>query len=281
MNIDKQNISIENNTAYPINCDIRWKADSNQAPLLIIAHGFKAFKDWGFFPYISTVFADLGFITICFNFSMNGVSNNNDTYDRPDLFENNTVSIQINDLKKILSSLNNQNFLLDKVKQKWNGQIFLLGHSLGAAISILIATENSNIRKIALWGPISKVDRYSPRQKEKWKKDYKMTFKDNRTGIELSIGLGFLEDIESNIEKYNLPNTVNTLQIPMLIVHGKEDMTVKPAESAKLAEMYKGDNLFYHIIENTGHTFGVEHPMNMTTPALEKAIEITNYFLLK
>jgi pimeloyl-ACP methyl ester carboxylesterase len=281
MNIDQLNISIESDSGQPINCDLRWNTKSKESPLLIIAHGFKAFKDWGFFPYISTVFADLGYITICFNFSMNGVSNDNDWYDQTELFEMNTISIQMDDLRKVIKYLDDENFIPHTIKQIWNGKIYLLGHSLGAAISILIAAENSDINKIALWAPISKLDRYSPRQKDIWRKKGKMKFKDGRTGIELSMGLDFLEDIENNIEKYNLPSAVNNLQIPMLIAHGKEDITVRPAESAELAEMYEGESLFYNIVENTGHTFGVGHPMNKTTPALEKMIDITNYFLLK
>ncbi len=281
MSIDQINISIESDSGHPINCNLRWKAGKDRSALLIISHGFKAFKDWGFFPYISTVFADLGYITLCYNFSMNGVSNDNDTYDQPEMFEKNTISTQIDDLKKILSSLSGKDFLPDNVRQKWNGDIYLLGHSLGAAISILIAAENSNINKVALWAPISKIDRYSPHQKEIWRKNGKMKFKDGRTGIDLSMGLDFLEDIENNIEKYNLPSAVNTLDIPMLIVHGKEDITVRPAESEELAEVYEGKNLFYNIIENTGHTFGISHPMEKTTPFLETAIDITNYFMQK
>jgi len=121
MNIDQINISLESDRGHPINCDLRWKANKDRSTLLIISHGFKAFKDWGFFPYISTVFADLGYITICYNFSMNGVSNDHDTYDQPEMFEKNTIATQIDDLRKILSSLSGKDFLPDNVREKWNG----------------------------------------------------------------------------------------------------------------------------------------------------------------
>ena len=280
INIKAQSFTIKNELNHPINGEIRWKNNKTGSPLLIISHGFKAFKDWGFFPYISTIFADLDFITICFNYSLNGVSNSNDQYDSPEKFAMNTVSAELHDLHTILR---NSNEILSsfQIAEKWSGEIFLLGHSLGAAISILTALESGKINKLALWAPIAKIDRYSPRQKEKWRKDEKLKFTDNRTNTDLWMDVCFLDDIENNKEKYNLPNAVSKLRMPLIIVHGKEDMTVKPRESEELAKSYDGKNLFYNIIESTGHTFGIEHPMEKTTSPLEKAIEITNYYLKK
>ena len=45
----------------------------NNAPCLIFVHGFKGFKDWGFWPYIGNYFAKNRFFVITFNFSHNGI----------------------------------------------------------------------------------------------------------------------------------------------------------------------------------------------------------------
>ena len=46
------------------------------APCIICVHGFKGFKDWGFWPYTGKFFAENGFFVLTFNFSHNGIGDN-------------------------------------------------------------------------------------------------------------------------------------------------------------------------------------------------------------
>ncbi len=41
--------------------DIRVQEEGGRKPVLLFAHGFKGFKDWGFFPYASERFASSAF----------------------------------------------------------------------------------------------------------------------------------------------------------------------------------------------------------------------------
>ena len=43
-----------------------------KAEIVLFAHGFKGFKDWGHFPLIQRYLANNGFIVVAFNFSHNG-----------------------------------------------------------------------------------------------------------------------------------------------------------------------------------------------------------------
>ena len=71
--------------------------------MVIFAHGFKGFKDWGAHNLVASHFAENGFRFLKFNFSHNGT-----TIDRPteftDLigFSDNTFSIEFDDLLRRL-----------------------------------------------------------------------------------------------------------------------------------------------------------------------------------
>jgi uncharacterized protein len=55
--------------------------------VVIIAHGFKGYKDYGMFPRIAHQCAEAGLVAHRFNFSHSGMTNHIDTFERPDLFE--------------------------------------------------------------------------------------------------------------------------------------------------------------------------------------------------
>lgn len=78
--------------------DLTYNDNNPKAPLVIFAHGFKGFKDWGTHNMVANLFAENGFRYLKFNFSHNGT-----TVDKPidfaDLiaFSENTFSIELDD----------------------------------------------------------------------------------------------------------------------------------------------------------------------------------------
>lgn len=286
MKITKHAFQIENGIGKIITGDIRMPDTSEKAPLAIILHGFKGFKDWGFFPYVSEKIAENGIITCCFNFSMNGMEGRSDIVKYPENFAANTVTQEIEDAKVLIKALrNNDPELGININKYWDGELFLIGHSMGAAVSLLIAREDGDIQKLALWGPIAKFDRYSERQKAYWQKTGYLEFENHRTKQILRINVSFLNDFERNKKSFNLPLAMSEIKIPALIVHGKQDLTVPLKEPKALAEEYMKGNPCtsspLNIIEQTGHTFGIGHPFGGSCAALEKLIDLTNNFLEK
>ena len=53
--------------------DVRLSDSDGKRPVVIICHGFKGFKDWGFHPFIGEALAAAGFVAVHINFSHNGV----------------------------------------------------------------------------------------------------------------------------------------------------------------------------------------------------------------
>lgn len=309
---ETRNFELINKSGYKINGYIKYPPDKNRLPLIIIMHGFKAYKDWGFFPYITTKLASKGAIAVCFDFSLNGITNINDELFDVELFSGNTISQELEDAITIITEIFNCSSLIDEgIIDKFNGEIYLLGHSLGGAIAILAAREVlhfsrlieqnncmnhpllnnkaeesppgqplgvGNIKKVALWSTISHFDRYTKRQKAQWHRQGFMEFVNNSTGQLLRMNVSFLEDIEKNALKFSLIQAVNEIKVPVLIVHGNKDITVPIKEGRELAKNISKDFLKFIEIKNTGHVFGIEHPFKNTSESLNKALDTTIKF---
>lgn len=273
--IKKLILTTNTNDSLPV--DIRYPVGNEKKPAVFILHGFKAWKDWGFFPYISEQIATSGAITITFSFSLNGVPPGSDIYLETEKFANNTVSREIADSEIVLESfLNNELFFKDKL---WNGEIYFLGHSRGAAISILLAAKRNVIRKLILWGSISRFGRISSRLKENYNKVGYVEFKDNRTGVNLRMNKVYVDDLNANKENFDLPVIIRGLDLPVLLIHGTQDVTVPVKESLELFENTNKNKAKLVLIENTGHTFGISQPFIETNIALEKVLSNTVEFI--
>ncbi len=292
-----KNFELTTDTGYKLKGNIKYPFDKGNLPIVVIMHGFKAFKNWGFFPYISSQIASAGAIAVCFDFSLNGIVDEASELFDADRFSRNTISRELADAMLVLSNIDNGSLVANTgIEDRFNGNIYLLGHSLGGAIAILTAREfliskrlndvsnhssslrNVNIKKLALWATISHFDRYTKRQKLQWRRQGFMEFVNNSTGQLLKMNVSYLEDIEENSAKFSLTQTVNNLKIPILIVHGDKDVTVPIKEGIELAKCVDKEFLKFIKLKNTGHIFGIEHPLKSVTVGLNRALEETLRF---
>lgn len=255
-----------------INCDIRYLDNSDNKPIVFIYHGFKGFRDWGFFPYVGKKLAEMGAITVTIDFSMNGIIDREKVLFNIKNFANNTMSTQVKDGNMLLNFLETGNLLGDEK----NCDIYILGHSMGGAVAAMVASQNPEINKVALWASISKIDRYTPRQKEIWRRKGKLEFKESQGGQTLELSREYLEDIENLEKEKPFLEIISELNIPLLALTGTQDLTVRPVESEQIASAAKSSLL--KKIEKAGHTFGIKHPFTEPTPQLDEAIEITAKF---
>lgn len=258
----------------PIYADLRMPAGSDlQYPLVILSHGFKAFKDWGFFPYVAEEFTKSGFISICWNFSKDGAGTSDMNIHDVENFAQNTVAQELKDIQFLIEHLDEfDKFCKAEFSQKWNGEIILMGHSLGAAVSILTANKYHNIKKLLLWASVARVDRYSPHQKRLWKEKGFIELKDHRNGIPLRLNSTFVVDIEQHYIEYDLLKAISQVNIPILIIHSQQDFTVLVREADALFEAANKNYVKRYYIATGGHTFGISHKMVRTTTSLNEAV---------
>lgn len=277
--IEKRHISTINDYGDVINADLRYASEGDLAAVVMVAHGFKGFKDWGFLPYVGERLAENGLISVVFNFSLNGNKNRTDLMIDVEDFRRNTITRQREDFVLLAERLGE--LMPAHIAKRWNSEIYLLGHSLGGGMCALVSKYIQNTRKIAVWGSISHFCRYTRHQMEEWRRQGTMEFPNARTGQIIAMDVGYLEDVVQNYPKNILATTLASVNLPLFVVHGLQDVTVNVREARALAEAVRPELRNELIIEKTGHTFGVTHPFIGPTPELDLALRTTIEFYIK
>lgn len=247
------------------------------SPCLIFVHGFKGFKDWGFWNFTSNYFTDNGYFVLSFNFSHNGIGNNSTEFIELDKFADNTISLEIDELNELI-----ENYRSGFFGKTNNQKIGLLGHSRGGAVSILTASENKSVSALTVWASVAKIDRYTERQKKEWREKGYVEILNARTKQLMRLNLTLLDDIEKNKDSsLNLEKALNSIKIPFLIVHGEQDLTVPVKEAELLFEWSDKNNSEMEIIRSAGHTFNIVHPFSGSNEKFDIALAKTEIFFNK
>jgi len=82
-------------------------------------------------------------------------------------------------------------------------------------------------------------------------------------------------DLETNHESYDLRRAVQRLDVPLLIVHGKTDVSVKSKEAEELHEVSDKSRTDLVLLDHVGHMYGSTHPFRQTNQTIEHIIELT------
>jgi pimeloyl-ACP methyl ester carboxylesterase len=261
--------------------DLRWVPTRGSGPMIIMLHGFTGFKDWGFFPYVATEFAQRGACVVTFNFSLSGYVEGSDRVERPELFARNTIGQEIADTLTVITAFQKRTVEAPASWWKrWNKQMFLLGYSRGAGVALITLREHPqlSIQRLALWSPVTTFHHYTERQKKRWRQRGMLEISHTRTSQILFMNVSYLDDLEANIERYNLQRAIAALRCPTLIVHGMHDITVPVRSVQELMAFAPPGLVTLHVIPHTGHTLGVDHPMRQPSPAVVEATTVTIQF---
>ena len=255
-----KNIIIPGSNNMAITLDLFYKKVSTALPVVIYAHGFNGFKDWGNFDLIADQFAAAGFLLLKFNFSHNGTTPDQ-PYDFTNLeaFANNNYSRQLTDLAIITDWICSASNIYRDVMSA--DEIYLMGHSMGAGISILHAAHDSRIKKLITWASITECKTpwgTWPQDKlEEWKRSGVQYYTNSRTKQELPMYYQLYEDYTNNTDKLNIQEAAKNLSIPVLICHGSADTAVPVQKAYDLKSWFPLAQLF--IVESD-HVFGRSHP---------------------
>lgn len=278
-NIQKLNLSIKSNFSLAISLDICFKNDNNKKPIVIFCHGFKGFKDWGAWNMVANTFAENNFIFIKFNFSHNGITENNLLdFENLNAFSENNYSKELDDLQKVIDWTNSDNFPINKNEYD-EKKIFLIGHSRGGGAVIIKNLEEYRVKKISTWASIDTYDRFgTTKQIEKWKLNGEHIFINGRTGQKMPIKYKFYEDYSKNKNRLNIKGALQKSKKPILVVHGTEDTAVSIKSAENIADWAKNAKLLK--IKGADHVFNSSHPFleNKLTNNLEKVVNETISF---
>jgi len=245
------------------------------SPCIIYVHGFKGFKDWGFVPYLGDYFSQNGFSVITFNFSHCGVGENLLEFDEPDKFAKNTLSLEVSELNEIINAYRDGYF-----GEKSGKGIGIIGHSRGGAISLFVGSERNEVKAVATWSSIAILDRFTQRQKEEWIKNGFFEVVNSRTNEVMRLDTSLLKDIENNKNStLNMEQVVKSLNKPLLIAHGEQDLTVSIEEAKMIYDWSNKDLTETYFIPAVGHTYDIKHPFEVSNPKFESLLAKTKTFL--
>jgi len=247
------------------------------AACLIFVHGFKGFKDWGFWPYSGNYFAERGFFVLTFNFSHNGVGDSLTEFTELDKFAENTFSLELEELNEVIDAYLNNFF--GKID---NQKIGLIGHSRGGGDVLIVSSRRNEINAVVLWASVANFNRYSARQANEWRKNGFFEVLNSRTNQMMRLNVSLLEDIEKNKDDLlNLKKAAENLNKPMLIVHGEQDLSVPIKEGEQIFSWSIKELTEFQKIRATGHTFDVTHPFESSNRKFDSVLEYSLNFFSK
>ncbi len=276
---EQEQLSIAGSNNKRITLDVTTPVSKLKTPVVIFCHGFKGFKDWGYFNWVAKQFAEQGLAFLKFNFSHNGIVENN-LSDLSDLeaFAQNNYSYELADL----------GLVIDFVEQKADvynfdqNEIYLIGHSRGGGIALLKASDDRRIKRLTLWASLSEFESFfRPETIAQWEKDGVVYAVNKRTGQNLPLNKQFYTDYLANKEKLDIRKAAKLLGTPLLIIHGDMDESVNISHAEDLYEIVQHSILIK--VEGGDHTFGARHPFDEAadvTEMLNELIENTVEFFI-
>ncbi|HEY4643111.1 MAG TPA: alpha/beta hydrolase, partial [Bacteroidota bacterium] len=122
---------------------------------------------------------------------------------------------------------------------------------------------------------VSTFDRWTERQKQEWRKRGYLSLVDPKLKPTFRMGVEFLDDLDKNGRKLDIEKAVSELDVPLLLVYGKQDLVTPVAEAEKLYAKSDRTKTELVIVENTGHMLGgVTSPFRGSS-VLDHIIDLT------
>lgn len=265
---------IEREFEKSILLDVSYCDDGKKKPIVIFCHGYKGFKDWGYWNAMAENYAEENLFFLKFNFSHNGGTINNPIV-FPDLtaFGENNFIKELDDLETVISWITSPiNTYSKEINTK---EIILIGHSRGGGIVTIKASEDKRITKVITLAGVSDYKSRFPVGQElaHWEREGVTFIENSRTKQQMPHYFQFYTNFIENEQRLTISKAIKNLSKPYLIVHGTADETVTLKEAKDLHSWNTKSELF--TIQNANHVFGSSHPCDKETLPVDLQIAIT------
>lgn len=234
--------------------------DSTPTGIILIAHGFKGYKDYGMFPWLAHQLAKYGKIVHRFNFSHSGMTAGDGPFERPDLFERDTWNRQVEDLAILTKELNRDGMPMT-----------LLGHSRGG-VSCLLAVGRgvAEVDGVITLSAPATCNPLTPEMQQTLLKQGFIESPSSRTEQKLHVGRSFLQEQLDDPENHDLLALVTGIRSPILVIHGETDPTVSVESAVSITEA--GQDTTLVRIQDGDHVYNTPNPFpESATPSEQLA----------
>jgi dienelactone hydrolase len=253
---------------HPVRGDLRVVAGIEPRSAVIICHGFKGFRRFGFFPSLARAIAMHGHAAVTFDFTHNGVGDDGVDFTALDRFAKNTHSGNLEEIEAVIDMVSRgDGALLPAAPDK----IALLGHSRGGTEALLAASVDVRVNALVTWAAFSSIEkRWTPEQIATWQTGGTVMVMNARTHQQMPVGPAYWDDFVHHRDRLDIEKAAGSLRIPWLIVHGDADETVDVEEARRLLDA-SGQRARLVLVEGGSHGFGGTHPYAGPTPGLRRA----------
>ncbi len=267
----EENFCLTHFDGLSLQCTLRVPRQPSR--LVIVAPGFLGFKDWGFFPFLSQRLCLAGFAALSFSHALCGVRENPLEITDVQAFSNNSTTQELKDWDLILDAvLVGRLPHTEKIRLNSFG---IVGHSRGGSYGILMASRIPQIQSLVAWGAIQTFQRYDAATQRQWREAGTWKAASDASGRKLQLSVQALDALERNRDRLDVLRAMRELNIPVLLLHGREDQRVKLAEGQTIWQCANPFLSRFHIIESAGHTFRTPHPLGTPSQPLIEAVQET------
>jgi len=226
-------------------------------PHVVAVHGYLTSQSWGFFPLLANALAARGIATVLFDLSGGGVSGRDAdapwALDDEVGFATNTYAQELDDLAAVTELVRSGS--VPGVDRERAG---LIGHSRGAAVALVHASEVGGYRALASWSAGGHVGRYEPERLRAWEENGVLDVRlgDGRVW---HLERDLFHDFTRHATRYDLAAAARRYDGPWLLVSGGRDRATTPLEVRTFVQSVERDRIApteLRVIEGAGHNFG-------------------------
>lgn len=232
---------------------------------VLLAHGFKGYKDYGFIPWLAETIAQSGHVTHRFNFSHGGMGHGHGSFDEA-AFQEDTWNRQVDDIMTLLASV--QEGVLPGGKAS---SILLAGHSRGGATCLLAGGRHAGEEVLAsLCGIVtlaapSACLRMSEEDQDRLLVEGRLPSPSSRTEQVLHVGASWLSEQLDDPGGHDLLSLAGRIPVPVHVIHGMLDDAVPVEDAGEIADATgrAGEAI---LIEGSNHVFNTPNPFSPEQP---------------
>jgi len=243
---------------------------------LVLVHGFKGYKDYGFIPVLGRELAKAGVMVHRLNLSCSGMTNELETFARADLFALDTWNRQVEDVGCVFDAIG---------RGEISGKglpAFLCGHSRGGATALLASGRESRPKLcgVATINSVASCNSLSDEMQRAMLDEGFITSASARTGQELRIDAGWLREQIDDPGAHDVLDLCTSIDCPIIIMHGTDDQAVDIGAGEAIAGAVGAE---LNMITGANHVLNTANPARIDdnlSPQLGEVIGLIQSFVI-